>query len=184
MAGKATSKSLRGTVGRGILAGMVLVIAGTIGAGQLGAAEPSMAGATVQITNGALGKQLAELVPSPSSDTPELFGFNESISGKTAVVGDPDEIVNHSSQGAAHVFANVNGVWTQTAHLVASDGVTGDGCGYAVAVSGTTILVGGPGHNGRGAVYVYDETGTAWTLSTELFASGEMANDQFGHVMA
>jgi hypothetical protein len=40
------------------------------------------------------------------------------------------------------VFVNSGGFWSQQAKLTASDGVTGDEFGNAVALSGSTAIVG------------------------------------------
>src|SRR5215472_2392226 len=56
--------------------------------------------------------------------------------------------------------------------LTASDGVANDLFGYWLAVSGSTAVVGAPGHNGNtGAAYVFVHTATGWSQQAELTAS-------------
>jgi FG-GAP repeat len=69
--------------------------------------------------------------------------------------------------GAAYVFDNSGGSWTQQAELVADDGAPGDDFGRAVALADPdTVLVGAPSKNNgdiySGAVYVFTRSGDAW----------------------
>src|SRR5690606_22511648 len=80
-----------------------------------------------------------------SSDAAGLdnFGWSVAISGTTALIGAPyADIDGASDQGAAYVFTNIEGTWTETGKLVASDGTTMDNFGRAVAIEGATLLVG------------------------------------------
>ncbi|WP_428310802.1 GEVED domain-containing protein [Hydrocarboniphaga sp.] len=52
--------------------------------------------------------------------------------------------------------------------------------GAAVAVNDTTLLVGAPGANGYGAVYVFSNTEGSWQLQQQLRASDATADDRFG----
>jgi hypothetical protein len=114
------------------------------------------------------------------------FGWSVSVSGNTAVVGADDMPVNGSqNQGAAYVFVNNGGTWSQQAELTASDGASSDNFGYSVAVSGNTIVVGAPskivnGNDAQGAVYVFVESGGAWSQQAELTASDGRAVDALG----
>ena len=69
------------------------------------------------------------------------------MDGDTLVVGAPYKA---SGQGAAYVYTRTAGeTWTQTAKLVASDGVGNDAFGYSVAIDGDVIVVGAPGDDGN-----------------------------------
>ena len=67
----------------------------------------------------------------------------------------------------------------QQAELTASDGDTDDQFGYSVAMSGDTLVVGAPSHDGEdGAVYVYTRPPSGWQDATqvaELTLSDEIA---------
>src|SRR5664280_2775200 len=53
--------------------------------------------------------------------------------------------------------------------------------GYSVSVSGNTAVIGAVGQNqGRGAAYVYAQSGGAWSLQQGLLASDAAVGDQFG----
>jgi nucleoside-specific outer membrane channel protein Tsx len=105
------------------------------------------------------------------------------ISGNTIVLGVP------TGPGAAYVFTNVGGTWTQQAKLTASDGDTSDLFGTSVAISDHTVLAGAPGamlngHAGQGAAYVFTNSGGPWTQQARLTASDGGANDQLGASVA
>jgi len=58
--------------------------------------------------------------------------------------------------------------WIQEAILSAPDGAAGDYFGGSVSVNGSTAVIGAPPHSGGGAVYVFTQSGGAWTLQQEL----------------
>ena len=99
------------------------------------------------------------------------FGCSVAISGSTVVVGAPNAAVgSNGSQGAVYVFTESKSGWanmTQTARLTASDGVTSDGLGSSVGISGNTVVAGAPGaavggNLLRGAVYLFTKPGSRW----------------------
>ncbi|HXQ75732.1 MAG TPA: hypothetical protein VN791_04485 [Acidimicrobiales bacterium] len=98
------------------------------------------------------------------------FGWSVAVSGSTAVVGAP---YANSYTGAAYVFTDSGGTWTQQAELTAGDGAPGDEFGWSVAISGSTVVVGAPDHYfGIGAAYVFSDSGGSWADQAELTPSG------------
>jgi hypothetical protein len=79
---------------------------------------------------------------------------------------------------------------TQTAKLTASTDLTASAhFGYAVAISGNTVVVGAyeatvGGNRLQGAAYVFVQSGSAWPQSQELLASDGAANKMFGYSVA
>ena len=133
--------------------------------------------------------QTAELTASDGAQG-NFFGWSVAVSGATALVGaDSRTVGGNTSQGAAYVYTEANGAWSQTAELTASDGATSDYFGSSVALNGPTALVGAPGHtvNGnvsQGAAYVYTETNGTWSQTAELTASDGATNNDFGSSVA
>ena len=147
-------------------------------------------------------------------DAGDYFGHAVAVSGDTVVVGAPDEESNATGvdgdgtnnaaglAGAAYVFVRSGGVWSQQAYLKASNAQVNDRFGYAVAVSGDTIVVGAiqedspaTGVNGgqgddlvgaaqSGAAYVFTRSGTTWSQQAYLKASNTDVDDTFGHAVA
>ena len=93
----------------------------------------------------------------------------------------------NSWQGAAFVFTETDGSWSETQELTASDGAEGEGFGSSVAIAGSTILVGAPGQyseSDKGAVYVFTESDGGWSQTQELNASDGAEGDVFGSSVA
>lgn len=115
------------------------------------------------------------------------FGVSVALSEGNALIGALNAAVGGSHQGAAYLFGESNGTWSQTQKLTASDGAAQDDFGAWVSLDGATALVGAPGAsvNGnayQGAAYVYEESGGSWTQTQKLTASDGAANDDFGAV--
>jgi hypothetical protein len=133
--------------------------------------------------------QQAELTASDGAADSE-FGYSVGLSGTTLVVGAPyDEVGSNIEQGAAYVFVQSAGTWTQQAKLTVSNGKADDYFGYAVAVSGTVAVVGAPGrmvgtNRKQGMAYVFTQSGTTWTQQAALTSSDGAAKDSFGHSVA
>jgi FG-GAP repeat len=76
---------------------------------------------------------------------------------------------------AAETHANAVAPTTQQAEVSSDDGAGDDGFGAAVAVDGSTMVVGAPGHQvgqvaDAGAVYVFSDSSGTWTQIAELTA--------------
>jgi hypothetical protein len=165
----------------------VAVSGGTIAVGGIGAVYVF----TEQGQN--IWQQAAKLT---ASDAGSGLGNSVAIDGDTIVAGADSQTVNsHSDQGAVYVWTKPAGGWqdaTQTAELTASDGNASDQLGWAVGVSGSTIVAGAPSHaaagGGRGAVYVWTEPAGGWpvagTETAELTASDNDTSNQLGWSVA
>jgi uncharacterized repeat protein (TIGR02543 family) len=123
----------------------------------------------------------------------DQFGYSVAVSGdgSTLVVGAMNKQVGlNPGQGAAYVFTKVGGAWTQAQKLTASNGAANDSFGWSVAVSysGGRIFVGAPGVGGapgRGAIYAYDKSGSAWTEeAAPPVASDNGSGDNFGYSLS
>jgi hypothetical protein len=113
------------------------------------------------------------------------FGSGIGISGSSLIIGAPTATIGGTvSQGAAYVFADTGGVWQETQKLVASDGMTIDYFGQAVAIAGTTAVITALQGDGmqadQGAAYVFNESGGSWAETQKLFASDGASGDYFG----
>ncbi len=113
----------------------------------------------------------------------DALGTSVSVSDTVAVVAAPGRTFGaHVGAGSAYVFTPTGTTWTQQTEIAATDGAASDAFGTSVSVSGTTIVIGAPGHGvGEGAVYVFVQTApAAWTQQAELVASDGAANAAFG----
>lgn len=124
----------------------------------------------------------------------DTLGVAVAVSGSNVVAGAPDHTVgSNAEQGAVYVFSEPAGGWASTANytaeLTASNGVTPDALGNAVAVSGSTIVAGAFNrNNAHGAAYVYSEPTGGWVstpnFDAELTASDGASYDDFGVAVA
>ncbi len=116
-----------------------------------------------------------------ASDGGGSFGNSVAVSGNTVAVGAPVHGVGSNvQQGAAYVFVNSGGTWSQQSELTASDGAAFDLLGTSVGVSGSTVVAGSPQHTvvsntQQGAAYGFAYTGV--TLSPTLLSFGNEAID-------
>jgi hypothetical protein len=131
--------------------------------------------------------QSGPAVLSPPAGAPSLSYFGASVAsdGVTTVVGAPDS--GRGDTGLAYVYVRSGGSWVLQQKLWASDGASGDGFGWAVAVSGSTIVVGAPdkGPEYSGAAYIFVRSGTKWIQRAEFPADiGGTPQAQFGNAVA
>lgn len=116
------------------------------------------------------------------------YGGALASDGTTVIVGAPGADYSSSGvypTGSAYVYANNGGTFTETQKLVAADGADGDQFGYAVALSGTNVLVGAPAATvatnvHQGAAYVFDGSGGSFVQAQKLVDDTGVAYDQFG----
>jgi hypothetical protein len=143
-----------------------------------------------------------------NAEADDNFGVGVAVSGDTIVVGsryesssatgvNGDDTDNSSSDsGAAYVFKRSGTTWTQEAYLKASNTASDERFGFAVGVSGDTIVVGAyqedssaTGINGddtdnsageSGAAYIFKRKEDVWSQEAYLKASNTGGTDSFG----
>ncbi|UJR86283.1 Hypothetical protein I5071_83670 [Sandaracinus amylolyticus] len=133
---------------------------------------------------------VAQLASPGTHQAWEAFGGAVAIDGDTIVVGAVDRDAGAVvDAGAAYVFTRSGGTWSFTQTLTAPSPVASDEMGSAVAIAGDTIAVSALRRNvGRtldaGAVFVYQRSGSSWSLAQTLTASDAAASDLFGTAVA
>ncbi len=151
-------------------------------------------------SNGAWSQQGIQLL---ASDGGGGNGFGSSLSldgaGDVALVGAYSYPGGSGHQGAGYIFTDNSGVWSQSAELLASDAGSHDLMGVpgaaVLSVSGTTALLGAPGHNpinpvggsAEGAAYIFSNANGTWTQTKEFGPSGNKSWDRganFGWAVA
>ncbi len=116
----------------------------------------------------------------------DYFASSVSLVGDRALVGAIGDDDLGPDTGAAYVFERQsNGMWTQTAKLLASDGGGLDNFGLSVSLSGDQALVGAPYDDDlgpdTGAAYVFErQSGGSWIETKKLLASDGGGLDNFG----
>jgi hypothetical protein len=115
----------------------------------------------------AAGSQTAELTPSDEQPGEQL-GTSTAISadGQTVVSG--ADGAGTSEQGAAYVFTDQSGTWSQTAKLTAA-GAFQLGTSVAISADASTIVVTAPFTNSdNGEAFVFTKSGSTYTQTQEL----------------
>jgi hypothetical protein len=112
------------------------------------------------------------------------FGNGVAISGKTVIAGSPDAAINgNAAQGAAYVFNEGNGNWTETQKLLASNGAGSNEFGTSIAMQGATALIGAIQLlHGPGAAYIFNNNAGTWSETQELISKN--GSDTFGDAVA
>ncbi len=110
------------------------------------------------------------------------FGESVAISGGTIVVG---AAVQERGTGAAYVFEQLGGVWTQTAKFLSPEPGETDQFGSTVEIDGDTIVVSsvlfdGDGVLDAGKCYVFNRVGGIWEFFQTLQAEDLTIGRQFG----
>ncbi len=121
----------------------------------------------------------------------DWLGYTVANQGDTALIGalqhDHD---GESGNGPVYVFRRDKDTWewAEVQELMASDGASGDGFSFAIALSGDSAVIGAPAHdeNGTnsGSAYVFGFDGSEWVEEQELLASDPTFSDSFGLAVA
>ncbi|MGV6860596.1 MAG: T9SS type A sorting domain-containing protein [Putridiphycobacter sp.] len=126
------------------------------------------------------------------------FGSDVAVFEDQIIIGSPVNSEDENGQnfltsaGAAYVFKKVNGTWTETQKVVASDRVANARFGEAVSINGNTLVVGASYENmdensanfvsKAGAAYVFElNQQNVWEETQKIVASDRSSSDYFGN---
>jgi hypothetical protein len=117
----------------------------------------------------------------------DWFGYSVGIDGNAVIVGArrDDDVAQNS--GAAYLFRQIDGSWTEEAKLTAGDGVAWDELGYSVGVRGQLAFAGTyDWDDSTSSVYVYRDTNGLWQQIARFTANDSVPYypSGFGHTMA
>ena len=105
----------------------------------------------------------------------DRFGRHVALDGNTAVVGAYSHLIPGGGSGAAYLFRRNQGGadnWGQVNKLVPDDVATSDAFGWAVSVTGDTVLVGAYQDDDAGS-----SSGSAYVFRTPFFFDGFETGD-------
>jgi hypothetical protein len=151
-----------------LLAALIVAVAVAAAANSAPSAAEHAAGAA------SAWAQTGQLTVAGVMDRDEL-GSSVAASGTVVAVGAPYARVGRRAAGRVYMFQKRTGRWRETASLAAADSASysANAFGYAVAVSGSTVVVGAPLEAGAsGRVYVFQQHGRTWRQTAELKGSG------------
>lgn len=99
------------------------------------------------------------------------------IDEATAAVG----VANaNGSRGKVVIYARSGASWSPQQTLTDSTGAAFDSFGCSVGLSGDTLVVGAPGKDLSGLGYVFQRSGTTWTMAARLLPADNSSEDQIG----
>jgi len=135
-----------------------------------------------------LRAQVVSKLTAVDASAGDQFGNAVDFDGNYAIVGVRQADPFGSESGAAYVFVNRDGDWTEQARLIAAHGEIRDRFGTSVTISGAYAAVGATsedeGGDSAGAVYVFVRQGETWIQQVKLIASDAGDNDSFGRAVA
>jgi hypothetical protein len=113
--------------------------------------------------------KLATKLYAPTPTATEYFGVSVAIAGNWAFVG----TCNQTAFGKVYVYSRTSdGTWAYSATL--TSGATGiDSFGFALAASGTNLIVGACAAAQEGAVYIFSLLNGTWIESVKLEAPSD-----------
>ena len=118
----------------------------------------------------------------------DQFGISVAISGNLAISGAQQDDDIAPNAGAAYIFERAGTLWLQRKKLTTDDAKAGDLFGNAVAMDGTTVLVGAPGVDDAGpesgAAYIFVQAGEEWIQQARFIGGDIEMFDQFGSSVA
>jgi len=113
------------------------------------------------------------------------FGRTVSLDGDSLLVGAKQD---YNYSGAAYVFTRSGTVWSPQAKLTAPDRTKNDYFSLGLDLDGDTAIIGSPWDDDRGSAsgsaYIYNRSGTAWSLMGKLTASDGDSSDFYGEAVA
>jgi len=160
------------------------------------------AGAAYILSNTSGKWTVVQKITAKDNAVEDMFGTSVSISGNVAVVGAPgkNSVITGgtviSNVGAAYIFENQSGTWTQVNKIMASDKEVGDEFGTSIGISGDFIIVGAPYEdqalNGlttlnKGSAYMYTKGENGWNQiqkSQKIVGSQLSSGANFGWTVA
>jgi hypothetical protein len=120
----------------------------------------------------------------------DFFGFSVDIDDEKgiAVVGAWQSSAKAQGAGSAYVFRRQGEAWTQEARLNAADATAFAQFGYAISLSGDTVVIGARADDDRaadaGSAYVFVNGARGWVQQAKLTAPAAAPQDQFGWSVA
>lgn len=129
-------------------------------------------------------------VGAPDEADEDFFGMSVALSGFTLAVGAHQDDDAGSGTGSVYVFTRKGTQWSQQAKLTGFDSLPGSRFGYAISLSGDSLVVGSPGQEdgladrNSGRLYVFTRTDQRWSLQAKLSAADAETGDNLGYSVA
>jgi hypothetical protein len=168
-----------------------IIVVGAYGISGDGQAPPGAAYIYVKGADGWPTSPTASLAD-PGADNKDGFGWSVAVSGRNVAVGAPRE---DGGAGGTYLYSQTGGRWPTTPTAVFTDPTASDVTDYgrAVALDGTTLVVGADGTPGTagptaspGSAFLYIAGKAGWPSDPTVTLTDPLAtdNDGFGSGVA
>ena len=111
----------------------------------------------------------------------DAFGSAVAIGDEYVFVGAQN---HHEYRGAVYVYKNIDGLWTQTSKIMASDSEPDDLFGKTILVSDSLLLIGASRANrpntNTGAVYIFRYVEDEWVEELQITTAAAVEDYSFG----
>jgi hypothetical protein len=160
-----------------------------VGASGDGDAASGAGSAYVFVRSGTTWSEQAKLM-APFSQPNQRMGECVAVSGDTLAVGAPyrDSPFGWTDAGAVLVYVRSGTVWTLQQELLPMLPQFASLLGISVALEGDRLVTGAPGTDDLGAAsgsaFVFERSGSTWTLQPRLLASDGAAGDALGNAVS
>ena len=131
----------------------------------------------------ALAAISTEKIVDAIGDAGDEFGTSVALDGSYAIVGAPGDATAGADAGKAVIYFDGGSGFVEQASLYPTSSPGSARFGASVAISGSYAVVGAPylaGGVGAGLAYVYERTGSTWSLHAILAGPGTSLDDRFG----
>lgn len=115
-----------------------------------------------------------------STESFDRFGTAISLSGNYVAIGAPKE---NSNAGAAYVWMNSGGTWSEQQRVVPDDAAAGLFFATTLYLDGTTLIVGQETYIVKGAAYYFKRSNVTWQQQQKLVVDCYV-EDTFGYAVA
>lgn len=160
-----------------------------------GASGTDRGGVYIYDWSGSAWVQRGSVLAAADAANSDYFGQYVALNGAGTILAVGTgywEGVAGTDRGGVYIYDWSGSAWTQRGSVVeAADAADGDKFGsVALSTTGTILVIGaldweGASGTGRGGVYTYDWSGSAWTPRDSVLEAADAANnDQFGSGVA
>lgn len=112
------------------------------------------------------------------------FGASVDISSSLVIIGAFNDDVENINSGSVFIYEKGGNTWVQTSKITSPNNYQNGNFGRSVSISNGTLLVGAPLERvygiQQGKAYVFQQSGSAWLLESELGSTSEESNNEFG----
>ena len=133
-------------------------------------------------TSGVWSQQAELLDPGYGGGVSDAFGIAVALQGNILAVGAPGAT---GGLGAVYLYGRSGTTWTQQAIITPTDATQPEDFGTALALWGTTLVVGANYQDGgEGAAYIFVYNGHTWQQQADLPYPGHVLFAKFGYGVA